>query len=113
MAIEHADITQAPAHELARMIRDQRLSSVEVVEAHLARIDAVNPGINAVVQIAPDARDRARACDDTLARGEIAGPLLARAWHDHVALAVAAVLERALGGYGRRPNRLSRGPMRM
>jgi len=46
---------------------------VEVVEACLARIEAVNPRINAVVAFADDALDRARHADTQLARREVAG----------------------------------------
>ena len=60
---------------LATAIRERQVSSLEVVDACLARIEAVNPRINAVVRLAADARDRARAADATLARGDAAGPL--------------------------------------
>jgi len=47
-----------------------------VLDAHLAQIDGRNPALNAVVTIdAERARERARAADDTLARGEVWGPL--------------------------------------
>ena len=65
----------ASATSLARMIRERDVSSLEVVDAYLARIDDVNPKLNAVVQIAPDARDRARDADAALARGDEVGPL--------------------------------------
>ena len=57
------------------MIRQREVSSLEVVDACLTRIDHVNPKLNAVVQIAPDARDRARDADARLARREDVGPL--------------------------------------
>ena len=60
---------------LARAIAAREVSSLEVVDACLARIEAVNPRINAVVRLAADARDRARAADAALARGEATGPL--------------------------------------
>ncbi len=41
----------ASASEIARAIRERRVSSQEVVEAHLARIEQVNPVLNAVVQL--------------------------------------------------------------
>jgi amidase len=59
---------------LARMIRDHQVSSVEVVQAHLDRIDARNPTINAVVAIADDVLDQAAALDRTLAQGDSIGP---------------------------------------
>jgi amidase len=70
------DLMLASATSLAAAIREKRVSSVEVVDAHLARIEAVNPKLNAVVQLTADnARRRARDLDELLARGEIAGPL--------------------------------------
>jgi amidase len=63
------------ATELAELIRRREVTSAEAVEACLARIEAVNPAINAVVAFAPDARVRARDADARLARGERSGPL--------------------------------------
>ena len=64
------------ARSLASAIRDGRVSSVEVVEACQTRIDAVNPALNAVVQLrADEARADARRADDAVARGEPVGPL--------------------------------------
>src|SRR2546421_94415 len=58
------------------MIRDRELSSLEVIDAHLRRIDEVNPRINAVVQMdAERARAEARAADEAIARGDDVGPL--------------------------------------
>ena len=49
---------------------------LDVVESHLSRIEAVNPRLNAVVNLASDAAIAgARKADDALARGEIFGPL--------------------------------------
>src|SRR6185437_6544798 len=36
------------------MIRDREVSSREVIQAHLDRIEAVNPGVNAIVRLLPD-----------------------------------------------------------
>ena len=41
-----------PATELAAAIRDRRLSPVELVEAVLARIDRLNPRLNAYLTVA-------------------------------------------------------------
>jgi amidase len=60
---------------LAAAIRDRAVSSVEVVEACLGRIDEVNPRLNAVVRLADDALDRARRADVALAAGVEPGPL--------------------------------------
>ncbi|MYX37138.1 hypothetical protein GTY85_27615 [Streptomyces sp. SID8377] len=51
------------------------VSSVEVVQAHLDRIEAANPRINAVVTLADGALESARAADEELAAGGDAGPL--------------------------------------
>ena len=70
------DLTYASATSLAQAIRDRRVSSREVVEAHLRRIEALNPRLNAVAQLTAEAAlSRARDLDDARARGETAGPL--------------------------------------
>lgn len=60
---------------LAALIRDREISAVEVVRACLDRIAVVNPLLNAVVTVAPDALERSAAADAALARGELRGPL--------------------------------------
>jgi amidase len=70
------ELFYASATALARRIRERELSSEEVVQAHLQRIAAVNPRLNAVVQLAGDqALSDARAADAALARGESLGAL--------------------------------------
>ena len=49
------EICYATATELAKRIRSRDLSPVEVVRAHLERIDVVNPALNAIVTPAEDA----------------------------------------------------------
>jgi len=61
--------------ELATAIAERRRSSREVVEAHLRRVEEVNPRVNAVVTLADGALDRADAADADLARGRAQGPL--------------------------------------
>lgn len=68
-------ITDVSATRLAELIRTKQTSSVEVVDAYLRRIAAVNSRLNGIVQLAPDAAERARAADAALARGEPLGPL--------------------------------------
>lgn len=63
------------ATELAALLRTREVAAVEAVTACLERIEAVNPALNAVVALAPDALDRARDADARLARGEPPGPL--------------------------------------
>ena len=64
------------ATELSRLVRARELSAGEVLEAHLAQIDRLNPKVNAIVTLAADrARDQARAADRALAAGNEVGPL--------------------------------------
>ena len=70
------EIWQQGAVGIAGLIRQRLVSSVEVVEAFLRRIEAINPAINAVVVLAGDrAIEEARAADLSLARGQALGPL--------------------------------------
>lgn len=65
-----------PATELAVMLREKRVSAREVVAAHLERIDAVNPAVNAIVTHTPElALRQATEADEAAARGEFLGPL--------------------------------------
>lgn len=71
-----AEIWQLTATEVAELVRTRKASATEVCQAALARIDAVNPHINAVVQRTDEeALAAARKIDDALARGESVGPL--------------------------------------
>ena len=64
------------ASALAAGIREGRISSSEVVAACLARIEQVNPALNAVVQLrAEEARADAIRADEAQASGESWGPL--------------------------------------
>ncbi len=70
------EICFLPATELAYRIRAKDLSSKEVMGAHLAQIDRVNPNLNAIINLLPEqAMEQASAADETLARGEAVGPL--------------------------------------
>jgi amidase len=61
---------------MTRMLREKKISARELVDAHIARIQAVNGKINAVVQTCFErARTEAGEADRKLARGETAGPL--------------------------------------
>jgi amidase len=64
------------AAELARLVRGKKVSSEEIIKAHLDRIVAVNPRISAVVQLdSGGALKAARDADAALARGDRLGPL--------------------------------------
>jgi amidase len=61
---------------MARAIRERQVSSRDIVDAHISRIEAVNARINAVAQLTVEtARSRAAEADEALARGEVWGPL--------------------------------------
>jgi len=57
------------------LIRSRQASPVEVVEAHLRRIEKINPSLNAIVTLAEDVLDRARDAEaELMSSGEL-GPL--------------------------------------
>jgi Asp-tRNA(Asn)/Glu-tRNA(Gln) amidotransferase A subunit family amidase len=68
-------LTTLSAAELARRIRAREVSPVEAVGAYLRRVESVNPALNAVVTLAPDALEQARAAEAEAARGEARGVL--------------------------------------
>jgi amidase len=64
------------AVEQAGMLRRGELTAVELVTAHLARIERVNPPLNAIVTLTPErALAAAAQADTSLARGGPCGPL--------------------------------------
>jgi len=64
------------AGELAGMIARKEVSSAEVIEDHLARIEAVNPRLNAITRVLADgARAAAIEADRAVIRGAALGPL--------------------------------------
>jgi Asp-tRNA(Asn)/Glu-tRNA(Gln) amidotransferase A subunit family amidase len=69
------DLTNLPATRLVAMMRRREVSPVEVVGAYLARVERLNPGLNAIVTLAPDALERARAIESALTRDEEQGAL--------------------------------------
>lgn len=69
------DLTACSATRLAQLIRTRAVSPVEVVAAHLGRIEEANPSLNAVVTVAHDALDCARRAEAASMRGEATGRL--------------------------------------
>jgi Asp-tRNA(Asn)/Glu-tRNA(Gln) amidotransferase A subunit family amidase len=69
------DLCYWSAIELARHIKTKAVSPLEVVRAHLERIDAVNPRINAIVTMNTRAEDEASAAESAVIRGDELGPL--------------------------------------
>ncbi|MFC4059915.1 amidase [Planomonospora corallina] len=64
------------AVEMLRLLRERRVGAVELLEAHLRRIEETNPAVNAIVTlVAERALAEAREADRDLARGVWRGPL--------------------------------------
>jgi amidase len=70
------ELCWAGARELARLIRAKAVSPVEVADAHLERIERINPRINAYCTVtAEQARAAATDAEEALMRGDELGPL--------------------------------------
>ncbi len=64
------------ALEMAELVRKREVSPVEVVEAHLERIDALNPRVNAFITVTREhALERARLAEREIGGGRYLGPL--------------------------------------
>jgi amidase len=70
------DLWRLPAKDIAALIRSKKVSAKEAASAALARLDAVNPSINAVVDHRPaDVLAQAGAIDAAIAANQDLGPL--------------------------------------
>ncbi len=69
------DLVSQSATKLAELIREKAVSPVDVLVAHLARIEELNPKLNAIVTLAPDAMQLAKEAEAAVMRGEKLGPL--------------------------------------
>jgi len=69
------ELVYSDATKLAELIRTREVSPVEVVKAHLERVEAVNPKVNAIVTVAGDALNAAKQAEAAVQRGEELGPL--------------------------------------
>src|ERR1700728_3612869 len=69
------ELIYTDATKLAELIRNREISPVEVMQAHLDRIETLNPRINAVVTLADSALDSAKAAEAAVLRGDALGPL--------------------------------------
>jgi len=74
--LSERDLCLTPATELVKLYRARRVSPLEVMQAVLARIDQVNPQVNAYVTVARESALRAaRAATKVLKRGAALPPL--------------------------------------
>jgi aspartyl-tRNA(Asn)/glutamyl-tRNA(Gln) amidotransferase subunit A len=69
------ELIYSDATKLAELIRTREVSPVEVMQAHLDRIEAVNPKVNAIVTIAEEALQSAKEAEAAVQRGDELGPL--------------------------------------
>jgi amidase len=70
------EILKLSATEQATLIRQRKVGSLELIQAHLQQIAIVNPSINAAVGVFSElAIAEAKAADEATARGESNGPL--------------------------------------
>ncbi len=69
------DLFRYSLTELAALIRKREVSPVDVVEAHLRRIEQVNPQLNAIVTLAGDVMEKAKEAEGNLKKGDWLAPL--------------------------------------
>ena len=70
------ELAFTPVHELAAMIKNKKLSPVELMEAVFRRIDELNPKLNAFLTLAEqDAMDSAKKAEELLSKKTDLGPL--------------------------------------
>ncbi len=70
------DIAFSSAVRLAAMIRRRKIGCLELLDHYLARVERFNPALNAIIVTdIPKARQRAKAADRALTKGDIWGPL--------------------------------------
>jgi len=86
------DLCHLPAHELVRLMQRGTVSCREVMAAHLARIDAVNPVLNALVEAADPEHclEKADEADNRRTRGEPVGRATDCRWRSRTSSAWAA-----------------------
>ncbi|MGE0453115.1 MAG: amidase [Vicinamibacteria bacterium] len=75
------EVVFAPVRTLGRHLRERKLSSVELTQAYLERLETLGPKLNAVVTITRElALEQARRADEELGRGRDRGPLHGIPW---------------------------------
>ena len=74
--MEALELCYMSAGSLSELIRDRQVSPVEVVDAHLSRIEATEPVLNSFITLLPDhAREAARRAEAQIQAGNYQGPL--------------------------------------
>ena len=76
VGMDDGSLTTLSATRMAQLIARRELSAVELVRAHLERIQALNPTLNAFVSVDTEgALRQARVADAAVLRGDAIGPL--------------------------------------
>jgi len=70
-----SEIVFSSAAELASRVRSRELSPVEIMKAHLDRVQALDSKLNAIVTTADNALEAAKAAEQAVMRGDTLGPL--------------------------------------
>ena len=74
--MDASDLCYLSAGELSRLVRRKEVSPVEIIDAHLARIEATEPVLNSFITLLPDqARAAARRAEAEVRAGNYRGPL--------------------------------------
>jgi aspartyl-tRNA(Asn)/glutamyl-tRNA(Gln) amidotransferase subunit A len=70
-----SDLTQLTIHEAHRLLKDKKISSIELTQSYLERIKKIDPQVKAFVSVTEElALEQARRADETIAAGK-GGPL--------------------------------------
>ena len=74
--MESLELCYKSAGQLAKLVQSKEVSPVEIIDAHLARIEATEPVLNSFITLLPDeARAAARRAEADIQRGNYLGPL--------------------------------------
>ena len=74
--MEPLELCYMSAGQLSKLVQSKEVSPVEVIDAHLDRIEATEPVLNSFITLLPDeARAAARRAESDIQRGNYRGPL--------------------------------------
>ncbi len=74
--MESLELCYMSAGQLSRLVRSKEVSPVEIIDAHLARIEATEPVLNSFITLLPEeARAAARRAEAEIQGGNYRGPL--------------------------------------
>ncbi len=76
--MDSTEISFLSAGQLSKLIQKKEVSPVEVVKAHLSRIEALEPKLNSFITLLPEqAIAGARRAEEEIRAGRYLGPLMA------------------------------------